>query len=102
MEIRSDTIFIKRDIQNSFGKIISDKSSYIYNKEINFIWNYQLYLKKNLRIIKIIHFIKIISISNKRKKCRKNCKKLNISFKPKISVIIPLIIFFYLFAMGNF
>ena len=36
LEISSDTIFIKRDIQNSFGKIISDKSSYIYNKEINF------------------------------------------------------------------
>ena len=97
MEVISNDIVTKRElcIQNSFplGKTKNEKSFYIYNNEINFNINTQnLYEKiinqNNTFYLNYLYF-KHLNIG-KEKSEEKLLKKLNISFKPKVSVIIPI------------
>jgi len=99
IEINSNTIFTKRELCNynssPFVKNINEKSFYIYNNEINFniktqnIFEKEFMNKENNTFYLNYLYFKHINIA--KEKCEeKLLKKLNISFKPKVSVIIPI------------
>jgi len=97
MEIISNEIFKKREFcfynSSSFRKNISDKSIYLYNKEINIIIKTPNLFKKidnenNTFYLDYLYF-KHINLA-KEKNEEKILKKTDISFKPKVSVIIPI------------
>ena len=99
MEINSDTIFNKKEFFNynlsPFEKNLNEKSFYIYNNEINFnikiqnIFEKEFMNKENNTFYLNYLYFKHINIA--KEKCEeKLLKKLNISFKPKVSVIIPI------------
>ena len=99
LEIISD-LYLKQSnlcIQNTYPlrKNINDKSSQIYDKEIDLniinqnIFENEIKNKENNTFYLNYLYFKHVNIA-KEKSEEKIIKQLNISFKPKISVIIPI------------
>ena len=99
MEITSDSILNqnKCNFQNSypFGKDIINKSSQIYDKEKNLnIKSQNIFEKENKNKENNTFYLSYLYFKHfhiaKEKNEEKIVKQLNISFKPKVSVIIPV------------
>ena len=97
MEVISDKIITQKQfcIQNSFPfeKKKDEQSSYIYNKEINFNIKRQNFFEKNINENNTFYlnylYFKHLNIA-KEKSLENILKNPKISFKPKVSVIIPI------------